>query len=282
MNEQGTPTPDTPSVGRLRGKVALVYGGTRGIGEATVRRLCRDGAKVAFAGLGSEEAHALERELGEQGFEAWGAAVDVRSPTEIADFTAQAALRFGHPGIMVYSAGIQRYGTALTTSEQVWDEVFDVNLKGAYLAVHSVIQHMLDGGSGSIVLVSSVQASATQKNVTAYTASKAGMLGLMRSLAIDYAADRIRANAILPASVDTPMLRASAAQVAGTPAEAEQVVRAWGEMHPPGRVAQPEEIAEVIAFLASDQASYVNGVELRVDGGLLAGVPLVAPAKDDV
>ncbi|MFI1092611.1 SDR family oxidoreductase [Streptomyces sp. NPDC020917] len=154
-------------------------------------------------------------------------------------------------------------------------------LKGANLAVHSVIQHMLDGGPGSIVLVSSVQASATQKNVTAYTASKAGMLGLMRSLAIDYAADRIRANAILPASMDTPMLRASAAQVAGTPAEAEKVVRAWGEMHPPGRVAQPEEIAEVIAFLASNQASYVNGVELRVDGGLLAGVPLVAPAKDD-
>ncbi|MFE7392208.1 SDR family NAD(P)-dependent oxidoreductase [Streptomyces sp. NPDC057582] len=266
---------------RLEGKVALVYGGTRGIGKATVWSLCREGAKVAFAGLDEEEARYSERALRERGFEAWGAAVDVRSSREVRDFTAQAAKRFGTPGIMVYSAGIQRYGTAATTSEDVWDEVMDVNLKGAFLAAHSVIGHMLEGGSGSIVLVSSVQASATQKNVAAYTASKAGMLGLMRSLAIDYARAGIRANAILPASVDTPMLRASAAQVGGTPDEADRVVREWGEMHPPGRVAEPREIAEVIAFLAGDQAGYVNGIELRVDGGLLAGLPLVAPTRAD-
>ncbi|MYS86567.1 SDR family oxidoreductase [Streptomyces sp. SID5474] len=272
---------DTPPVRRLEGKVALVYGGTRGIGEATVRSLCRDGAKVAFAGLEGEEARSFELALREQGFEAWGAAVDVRSSREVGDFTAQATKRFGTPGIMVYSAGIQRYGTALTTSEHVWDEVMEVNLKGAFLAAQSVIGHMLEGGSGSIVLVSSVQANATQKNVAAYTAGKAGMLGLMRSLAVDYARDGIRTNAVLPASVDTPMLRASAAQVAGTPDQADRVVREWGEMHPPGRVAQPREVAEVIAFLAGDQAGYVNGIELRVDGGLLAGLPLVAPTRAD-
>ncbi|MFE1250790.1 SDR family NAD(P)-dependent oxidoreductase [Streptomyces sp. NPDC058735] len=271
----------TPTPGRLEGKVALVYGGTRGIGAATVWRLCQDGAKVAFAGVDQDEARNLEQTLRARGFEAWGSAVDVRSSRRIAEFTAEAADRLGRPKAMVYSAGIQRYGTAVTTSEQDWDEVFDVNLKGAFLAAHSVLPHMLDGGRGSIVLVSSAQATATQKNVAAYTASKAGILGLMRSLAVDFVRDGVRTNAVLPAAVDTPMLRASAAQVAGSAEQADRVVREWGEMHPPGRVALAGEVADVIAFLIGDQASYVNGLEMRVDGGLLAALPLVAPGEAD-
>jgi NAD(P)-dependent dehydrogenase (short-subunit alcohol dehydrogenase family) len=177
--------------------------------------------------------------------------------------------------ILISSAGIQRYGTVVDTEEEVWDEVLSVNLKGMYLASKHAIPRMRERGGGSIVNVSSVQAFASQKGVAAYTASKGGINALTHAMAVDHAEENIRVNAVCPGSVDTPMLRWAADLFKGEKS-AEETVEDFGKMHPLGRVAKTEEVAEVIVFLASDKASFVTGGEYKVDGGLLSalGVPL--------
>jgi NAD(P)-dependent dehydrogenase (short-subunit alcohol dehydrogenase family) len=185
-----------------------------------------------------------------------------------ADATAAA---FGSINILAVSAGIQRYGTAVSTTDEQWDEVMGVNLKGAWNAARACLPHIQKQG-GSIVNVSSVQALASQQNVLAYTASKHGLLGLTRSMAMDFARDGIRVNAVCPGTVDTPML-AWAASLDPNP---QSVYDACNAMHPIGRIAQPREIGEVVAFLAHESSSFVTGAVWTVDGGLLTqigGVP---------
>ena len=195
----------------------------------------------------------------------------------VADFAAvQAAAdatvaAFGAIDSLVVSAGIQRYGTAVSTDEAQWDEVMGVNLKGAWNAAKACIPYVQKQG-GSIVNVSSVQALASQQNVLAYTASKHGLIGLTRSMAMDFAKDGIRANAVCPGTVDTPMLK-WAASLDPNP---QSVYDACNAMHPIGRIAQPREIGEVVAFLAHESSSFVTGAVWTVDGGLLTqigGVP---------
>jgi NAD(P)-dependent dehydrogenase (short-subunit alcohol dehydrogenase family) len=152
-----------------------------------------------------------------------------------------------------------------------------VNVRGAFFAVKHALPALRESGAGSIVLVSSVQAFVTQAQVAAYTASKGALNALARSVAIDEAPHGVRANAVCPGSVDTPMLRKSAADFARSPEEADDLVAAWGRGHPLGRVARPEEVAEAIAFLAGDRASFITGVALPVDGGLLSQVAVVLP-----
>jgi NAD(P)-dependent dehydrogenase (short-subunit alcohol dehydrogenase family) len=171
------------------------------------------------------------------------------------------------------NAGIQRYGTVETTSEAEWDEVINVNLKSVYLVCHHAIPH-LRKTRGAIVNMASVQSFATQKSVAAYTTGKHGLIGLTRSMALDFAADGIRVNAVAPGSVDTPMLR-SAIALDDKPDALWKVVET---MHPLGRIARPREVAEAVAYLASPRASFVTGSTLVVDGGLL--LPLSgAPAE---
>jgi NAD(P)-dependent dehydrogenase (short-subunit alcohol dehydrogenase family) len=145
-----------------------------------------------------------------------------------------------------------------------------------YLSAKFAIPEMLKRGGGAIVNVSSVQAMASQTNVAAYTASKGGVNALTRAMALDHAEENIRVNAVCPASVDTPMLRWAADLFKGERTAAE-VVEEWGKLHPIGRVARPEEVAEVIAFLASDRASFVTGAEYKVDGGMLAALGVRLP-----
>jgi NAD(P)-dependent dehydrogenase (short-subunit alcohol dehydrogenase family) len=162
-----------------------------------------------------------------------------------------------------------------TTSPQTWDEVFAVNVRSMFLLAKHVLPLMRRNGGGAIVNVSSGQAVASQRNVVAYTASKGAISAMTRAMAVDHAAEGIRVNTIVPGSVDTPMLRASARAIA--PDDPDRVISEWGSEHPIGRVGQPAEIADACVFLASPLASYVTGAELRVDGGLLAGVALRAP-----
>jgi NAD(P)-dependent dehydrogenase (short-subunit alcohol dehydrogenase family) len=135
---------------------------------------------------------------------------------------------------------------------------------------------MRRGGGGAIVNVASVQAAASQRNVVAYTASKGAIVAMTRAMAVDYAAELIRVNSVSPGSVDTPMLRAAARDL--SPGDPDSVIAQWGAQHPIGRVGSPAEIADTILFLVSPLSSFVTGADLRVDGGVLAGVALPAPA----
>lgn len=257
-------------------KVALVTGGSLGIGKATVHRLARGGASVAFCGNDQESVDQTQAELRTEGLTVSGYIADVTSSSQVKELVDSTVKAYGGLDILVNSAGIQRYGTVVDTPEEVWDQVLNTNLKGIYLTAKYAIPQMRTRGGGAIVNVSSVQAFASQKMVAAYTASKGGINALTRAMALDHAAEHIRVNAVCPASVDTPMLR-WAADLFREEKTNEQVVNEWGHMHPLGRVARAEEVAELIAFLVSEKASFITGSEYKIDGGLLAAVGVALP-----
>lgn len=251
----------------FEGKVALVTGGFDGIGRAVVDRLAGAGCAVVSCDV-KEQRDLPKRVL--------AATVDVRDAAQMAGAVATAVAEFGGLDAVVTCAGVQRYGTVEDTPEETWDEVLDINLKGVYLTCKAAVPAMRARGGGSIVVISSVQAFASQTQVAAYAASKAALNGLTRSMALDHAADGIRANVVCPGSVDTPMLRWAADKWRGSRSQDEMVAE-WGRSHPLGRVARPEEVAELVAFLAGPRSSFITGAEHRVDGGLLAQVPVVLP-----
>ena len=259
------------------GKVAVVAGGARGIGRAAARKLALEGASVVICSDQQDQLSEALTELRErEGLEVSATRADVTSSADMKGLMDLAAETYGGLDVLVNSAGIQRYGTVVETEEEVWDEVLDVNLKGIYLASRYAIPKMRERGGGAIVNLSSVQAFASQKGVAAYTASKGAINALTRAMALDHAEENIRVNAVCPASVDTPMLRWSADLFKGEKS-VEETVKEWGEMHPLGRVATVEEVAEVIAFLAGPRASFVSGGEYKVDGGMLAALGVTLP-----
>jgi NAD(P)-dependent dehydrogenase (short-subunit alcohol dehydrogenase family) len=258
------------------GKVAIVAGGARGIGRAAARKLALEDASVVICSDREDQVEEAVAELRDEGLEVRGLRADVSSPADMKRLVGFAVETFGGVDILVNSAGIQRYGTVVETAEEVWDEVLGVNLKGIYLASKHAIPEMRERGGGAIVNLSSVQAFASQKGVAAYTASKGAINALTRAMALDHAEENIRVNAVCPASVDTPMLRWSADLFKGDKS-IEETVADWGKMHPLQRVARVEEVAEVIAFLASEKASFVTGGEYKVDGGMLAALGVRLP-----
>jgi NAD(P)-dependent dehydrogenase (short-subunit alcohol dehydrogenase family) len=266
--------------GRFDGRVALVVGGSLGIGLAAAERFAADGARVVLGGHDAASVDAAVASVaavapdGEAAVA--GLAGDVRDDDWAAALVAAARERFGGLDVFVYSAGVQRYGTLEQTDRATWEEVFDVNVGGIHRVGRLALPALRERGGGAVVLVSSVQATASQQGVAAYAASKGAISTLTRAMALDHAAERIRVNAVAPGSVDTPMLRWAADLFKGE-GTVEQTVAQWGSTHPLGRVATTAEVGAAIAWLASDDAAFVTGAELRVDGGLLAKAAVELP-----
>jgi NAD(P)-dependent dehydrogenase (short-subunit alcohol dehydrogenase family) len=240
-------------------KVAVVTGGAKGIGAATARGFLRDGASVAVLDI---DADAPDYVRGNPERCTYVNA-DVSSEAQVRDAVREAGTRFGGIDYLVNCAGIQRYAPATETSEAEWDLVMNVNLKSAFLCAKHSIPHMQARGGGVVVNLASVQSFVSQQNVAAYTTSKSALLGLTRSIAVDYA-PVIRCVAVCPGTVDTPMLRNA---IALSP-DPEAVFRECVDMHPLKRVGLPEEIGELILFLCSDRAGFITGQYIRIDGGL--------------
>jgi len=236
-----------------------------GIGAATAEKLCELGASVAILDRDAEAARATADTLLKAGHKASAFVCDVSSEASVRDAVAAAVQRYGGLHVLVSNAGIQRYGDIAHTSSETWDETFDVHVKGCFYATRFGIPAMLASGGGAIVIVGSVQSFTAIVNSAAYVAAKHALLGITRSIALDYARQNIRANCVCPGSIDTPMLRWSA-NLSGSP---DELIETCRRMHPVGRIGTPLEVAHAIAFLASDWASFITGAALMVDGGLL-------------
>lgn len=244
------------------GRVALVTGGSTGIGRAVVDRLSAGGASVAFCTHDAQTLGATEDP------DVLGLQADVRSADDMRRVVAETVSRFGGLDVLVCSAGIQTYGTAEETTEDEWRTVFDTNLTGVFLAAKAAIPELRRRGGGAIVNISSVQGITPERHCLGYSVSKAAVDAITRSIAVDHASDGIRANSVAPGPVDTPLLRnAIGLERLPTAPPAPPTAPPDG---PRGRVAAASEIAELVAFLASDRASYLTGATYLADGGLCA------------
>lgn len=261
----------------MSGAVSVVAGGSSGIGRAVVECFAENGSIVEFCSVDERSNLSLERELTERGFDVKGTTLDASNQLQVEGYLNAVFERRGRVSALVNSVGIQRYGTAETTSDEMWNEVLDVNLKSMFLMVKFAVPLIRSNGGGTVVNVSSGQAIASQKNVVAYTASKGAIVAMTRAMAVDYAAENIRVNSVCPGSIDTPMLRASALEI--NPQDPDSVIAQWGRAHPIGRVGQAREVADAILFLSCSLSSFVTGADLRVDGGAMAAQPLEAPRE---
>jgi len=247
------------------GKVVVITGGGSGIGDACVREFAKRNAAVAVADCKVVEGGRTISELRQKGARVECFQADVSSRAAVERLIPEIVARLGGVDVLVNNAGIQRYGSATTASEEQWDEVLNVNLKSAFLMCKYVIPEMLKRGGGAIVMTGSVQSVTAQQNSLAYVVSKHGILGLTRSIALDYGNQNIRANCVLPGAIDTPMLRWAASR----DPQPENVLAGCAGLHIRGTLGRPEEVARVMVFLASDLASFVTGAAYAVDGGLL-------------
>jgi NAD(P)-dependent dehydrogenase (short-subunit alcohol dehydrogenase family) len=251
----------------LRGKVALVTGGGSGIGRATAHRLAREGASVAVVDIREEPATRTTEEIRASGGTAAAVRCDVTQAAQVKEAVATIASQLGGLSLLVNAAGIfTAEGSVVDCDEQNWDRVLAVNLKAAFLTAKHAVPEMRKGGGGAIVNIASVYGFRGLPGECAYDASKGAVINLTRQMAMDFAREGIRVNAVCPSDCDTPLLEALFEP--GVDPDTEK--RRLGEAIPMGRLAQPSDIAAAIAFLCSDDAAFITGVSLPVDGGYLA------------
>jgi 2-hydroxycyclohexanecarboxyl-CoA dehydrogenase len=245
---------------RLEGRAALVTGGASGIGAATARRLAAEGARVAIADVDEEGARRVAGELD-------GAAVtmDVADVASVRAGVAAAEEAVGALDVLVNNAGMDRFAFFTHTDEELWDAVLAVNLKGVLAVTHAVLAGMHERGGGSIVNVASEAGRVGSQGSAAYSAAKAGVIGFTKALALESARYGIRCNAVAPGPIETPLLNSAPEQLGELGARLKQGMIDATAMR---RIGQPDEVAAAIAFLASDEASYVTGQTLNVSGGL--------------
>lgn len=246
---------------RFSGKVAVVTGSTKGIGRATALLLAAEGAKVVIVGTSADAGAEVEKLVKESGGEAFYQKTDVQSAADLDALVATTIQRFGKIDILVNNAGVS--GT-LANMDQItdeeWDKVISTNLTAPFQIMKRIIPLMEKAGGGVIVNVASMASTGAGRGGLAYTTAKHGFLGLTRQIALDHGHAGIRVNAVLPGPIDTQMI----ARVLSMP---QHPLNMKIKMSPAGRPGEPEEVAKAIAFLASEDASYIHGAALAIDGG---------------
>jgi NAD(P)-dependent dehydrogenase (short-subunit alcohol dehydrogenase family) len=247
-------------MGRLDGKVALITGAALGQGAAEARLFAREGARVLLGDVLVDEGEQVARAIVEDGGDARFVRLDVASQ---ADWTAAVELAervWGKLDVLVNNAGIANRSGITDTSDELWERVISINQKGTFLGMRTAVPAMRRAGGGSIVNISSVLATMGSGNSVAYTASKGAITAMTRTVSVELATENIRVNVVHPGAIDTPMVHGL---IGDDPdARREMIAR-----HPIGRAGEPEEVAMGVLFLASDEASFVTGATLVIDGG---------------
>ncbi|MGV9611116.1 glucose 1-dehydrogenase [Nocardia xishanensis] len=242
-------------MGRLTGKVALISGGARGMGAAHARKFVAEDARVVLGDILDDEGKALAEELGDH---AVYVHLDVREKADWQAAAAEAVQRFGALNVLVNNAGIVNGNLLVDFALEEWQRIVDINLTGTFLGMQAATPAMIEAGGGSIVNISSVEGMRGSPGLHGYTATKFAVRGLTKSTALELAQYGIRVNSVHPGLISTPMTE-------GIPPDFLQI--------PLGRAADPQEVSNLVTYLASDESSYSTGAEFVIDGGLTVGVP---------
>jgi 2-deoxy-D-gluconate 3-dehydrogenase len=249
-------------MGEFSGKVVVVTGGTKGIGEATVRRFCEQGAHTIIVSRNGQECQAYAEDLQKEGLCATGLAADISKLSDIKKLVQTLISRFGAVDVLVNNAAVNTRKPALEFTEEEWDQMIDINLKGTYFCCIEFGRHMVERKSGAIVNMASLASHIVLPGRSAYAATKGGIYQFSKGLANEWAKSGVRVNTVSPGFINTRLIEKNLADP--------YWVNLIESRTPMGRVGQREEVADVILYLASSRAAYVTGADLRVDGGWTA------------
>jgi NAD(P)-dependent dehydrogenase (short-subunit alcohol dehydrogenase family) len=256
----------------LQDKVAIITGAASGIGKASAITFGREGAKVMCADVNADGAEAVARQIADTGGEAASVKVDVVVEADVQRMIQDTVARWGRLDVIYNNAGVGVGNPVTQVSIEAWDRIIDINLRGVFFGTKYAILEMLKTGGGAIVNTASDAGLMGTPMLSAYCASKGGVVMFTKATAAEWARMGIRVNCVCPGVIKTPILDPMLAMAEAAGATEEALWARMGKAHPIGRIGMPEEVAEAVAWLASDRASFVTGVALPVDGGLAGGM----------
>ena len=251
---------------RSMNRIAVVTGAASGIGRAIARHLAGEDYEIAMMDLNEPGLDAVRAQIEEKGGTAHAFPVDLSDPLAVGAVAREIAVRVGSPHVLVNVAGVGLAATVLETSDEDWNRVLSVNLTGPFLTTRAILPLMLDRGGGVIINIASVGGQVGIARRAAYCASKAGLVGLTRAVAVDHAREGVRSVAICPGTVETEWI----GKILADAPDPDAARRAMADRQLDGRMGTPEEVAAVVAFVAGDQGRFINGAALVIDGGMTA------------